>query len=85
MEDDGFYLGHDHTGQDTTTCAFQGESAALLGASMKQPRRLARPFSATGDMMAARSDSETSRHYLDGLPQTQFTGVWPLANPSEDV
>jgi hypothetical protein len=39
---------------------------------MKQPRRLARPFFRTGDMMTARSDSETSRHYLDGLPQTRL-------------
>jgi hypothetical protein len=39
---------------------------------MKQPRRLARQFFAAGDMMATRSDSETSRHYLDGLPQTHL-------------
>jgi hypothetical protein len=39
---------------------------------MKQPRRLARQFFDAGDMMTARSDFRTSRHYLDGLPQTQL-------------
>jgi hypothetical protein len=80
VEDNGYHLRIDNTGQDTTTCGFQGESVARLGALMKQPRRLARPFFAAGGMMAARSDSKTSRHYLDGLPQTHLPafGLRPI-------
>jgi hypothetical protein len=46
------------------------ETAAPTGASIFR----------TGDMMTARSDSKTSRHYLDGLPQTHLPafGFWPI-------
>ena len=63
----------------------QGESNARLGAFIKQPRRMARPFFVVGDTMAARSDSETSRHYLAGLPQTAVTGVWRKAKSTQEV
>jgi hypothetical protein len=58
VENNGYHLRHDNTGQDTTTCAFQGESVAQLGARMKQPRRLARPFFRAGDMMTALFDQK---------------------------
>jgi hypothetical protein len=63
---------HDYTGQDTTTCAFKRESAALLGRFHETAALTGASIFRTGGMMTARSDSRTSRHYLDGLPQTHL-------------
>jgi hypothetical protein len=76
MEDERYYFHHGNTREGPTNCDCKGKSVARLGAKMKIAAPTGASIFRAGDMMTARSDSKTSRHYLAGLPQNAVAGVW---------